>query len=82
MIQYRGAIQEGVKYDTEVHTQVTGYEVISFTVRMDINGGADLGEMSFVWNMWNLGYLWKIQVELSLGNLSYGLKSREILMGA
>lgn len=52
--------------------KVTGYKVISFITRVIINGGADLGKMNFVWNIWSVGYLWNILVEMSEGYLSYG----------
>lgn len=49
---------------------------MSSTTRMNLNGGADLGEMSFVWNMQSWEHSWLIQVEMSEGNLSHGSEAR------
>lgn len=56
--------------------QVIGYKVMSFTIRVTINWGTHLGEMSFVWNMWSLGYPSSIQVEMSESNLSHGPEAK------
>lgn len=34
--------------------QATGYKMMSFTTRVNFNGGTDVGEMSFVWTIQSL----------------------------
>lgn len=45
--------------------QVTRYKVVSFTIRVNINGGADLGEMRFFLEHMEFG----IPVEHSSGDV-------------
>lgn len=67
--------------------QVTRYKVVSFTIRVNINGGADLGEMRVfggfffgTYGVWDTCGTIKWRYQKAIYHM--GLKLREILMEA